>query len=54
MFFFKAKIDEHVWGKDASDPDKKLEVWQSMASGLLASCPGMCVLSLVMTCVCMF
>lgn len=41
MFFFKAKIDEHVWGKDASDPDKKLEVWQSMTSGLLASCPGM-------------
>ena len=30
-----------VWGKDARDPDKKLEVWQSMTSGLLASCPGM-------------
>ena len=43
MFYFKAAIDEVVWGKDARDPDKKLEVWQSMTSGLLASCPGMCV-----------
>lgn len=43
MFYFKAVIDAKVWGKDAKDPDKKLEVWQSMASGLLASCPGMVI-----------
>ena len=43
MFYFKGLLDEHLWGKDKQDPDKKLEVHQSMISGLLASCPGMYV-----------
>jgi len=47
MFYLKQMIDEEVWGlneggkaKEGGEK-KKLAVWQSMASGFMASCPGL-------------
>lgn len=40
MFWCKNAVDEALWDKREGD-GKKLLVWQSMASGFLATCPGM-------------
>lgn len=41
MFVSKNKVDEALWGKVEGDGGKKLAIWQSMASGFIATCPGM-------------
>lgn len=40
MFWFKNVVDEVLWHKREGD-EKQLQIWQSMASGFLATCPGM-------------
>ena len=40
MFVAKVKVDEVLFGKIEGD-GKQLAVWQSMASGFIATCPGM-------------
>ena len=40
MFVAKVKVDEALFGKTEGD-GKQLAVWQSMASGFIATCPGM-------------
>lgn len=40
MFWCKNAVDEALWDKHEDD-EKQLQIWQSMASGFLATCPGM-------------
>lgn len=40
MFVSKTFLDEALWGKKENE-GKPLAIWQSMASGFLATCPGM-------------
>lgn len=40
MFWCKNAVDELLWHKHEGD-GKQLAVWQSMASGFLATTPGM-------------
>ena len=40
MFWCKNAVDELLWNKSEGD-NKNLAIWQSMASGFLAACPGM-------------
>jgi len=42
MFWCKNAVDEVLWEKRDGD-GKALAVWQSMASGFIATCPGMYV-----------
>ena len=43
MFYSKHAIDSFLWGQKDGKKAEKLAVWQSMLSGLLASCPGLCL-----------
>jgi solute carrier family 25 citrate transporter 1 len=40
MFWCKNAVDEMLWHKHEGD-EKQLQIWQSMASGFIATCPGM-------------
>lgn len=44
MFVAKNAVDEALWGKREGD-GKQLAVWQSMASGFVATCPGVTLTS---------